>query len=152
MRPLRVVVTAWTASGPTTPSTSTPSVVCALRSRSAGQRRRRRRVAGDDEQLRVAREQRLGDLEREALELLGRAVAVREARRVAEVEEVLVRELDEQLVQHREPADAGVEDRDRPPARITRSVRHGVSIRTAAEGHGRASAVTSRASRPRSRP
>ena len=93
-----------------------------------------------------------GDLEGKALELLRGAVPVGKAGRVAEIQEVLVRELDEQLVQDREPAHAGVEDRDRPPARITRSVRHGVSIRTPAEGAGRASAVTCRASRPRSRP
>src|SRR5688500_5781790 len=36
MRPLRVAATACTAPGWTTPSTSTPSVVCSIRSRSAG--------------------------------------------------------------------------------------------------------------------
>ena len=34
--PLRVAATAWTAAGCTTPSTSTPSVVCLIRSRNAG--------------------------------------------------------------------------------------------------------------------
>jgi len=44
-------------------------------------------------------------------------LAVREASRVTEVEEVLVRQLDEQLLEHREATDARVEDRDRTLAR-----------------------------------
>src|SRR3954452_17480201 len=85
-RPLRVAATACTAPGCTTPSTSTPSVVCISRSRSAGsaaavpvapgrvlhqplaQRRERRGgrgVAGHDEQLHVAGDQLLRDLQRE---------------------------------------------------------------------------------------
>ena len=83
-----------------------------------GQRRGRRRVAGDDQQLDPPRDQRLGDLERELLQLLGRAGAVGQPRRVREVQVVLVREPDEQLVQHGQPADAGVEDPDRPAAHL----------------------------------
>ena len=52
-------------------------------------------------------------LEREALELRGTSLAVGKAGGVAEVEEVLVRQLDEQLLEHREAADTRVEDRDR---------------------------------------
>src|ERR1019366_7921019 len=68
---------------------------------------------GDDEQLGAACQQQLADLEREALELLGAALAVGEARRVAEVEEILVWQLNQQLLQHGEPADTGVEHGDR---------------------------------------
>jgi hypothetical protein len=81
-----------------------------------GQRRRRGRVAGDDEQLDRARDELLGDLHAEALELGRAALAVGEARGVAEVHEVLVRQADEQLVQHGEAAHPGVEDADRPGA------------------------------------
>ena len=105
--------TACTASGPTTPSTSTPSVVWSMRARSAGSAAARRRVAGHDEQLGAPREQLLGDLQREALELLGgrspygkRAVSPRYRKSSCG-------SCDEQLVQHGEPADPGVEDRDR---------------------------------------
>ena len=45
-------------------------------------------------------------------QLVERAVAVREARGVPQVEEVLVRDLHEAFVQHGQPADAGVEERD----------------------------------------
>ena len=60
-------------------------------------RRRGRRVAGHDEQLDPPCHELLGDLEREPLELLTAAGTVREARRVGEIDEVLRRELDEQL-------------------------------------------------------
>ena len=82
------------------------------------QRRRRRRVAGDDEQLDAARDQLLGDLERERLELGRGALAVGEARGVREVDEVLVGQLHEQLVQDGEPADPRVEHADRAPAQL----------------------------------
>src|SRR5439155_24914073 len=78
----------------------------------SGQGRRGRAVARHDEQLHAPLDELLGDLEAEALELLRVAPAVREARRVAEVDEVLVRQRDEQLVQDGQPADAGVEDAD----------------------------------------
>ena len=58
-------------------------------------------------------EQMIGDLDREPLQLLLRAVAVREARGVAEVQVVLGRQRDEQLVQHGQAADARVEHGDR---------------------------------------
>jgi hypothetical protein len=75
-----------------------------------GQRRGRGRVACDHEQLRAPVEQDAGQLAPEAKQLLGRAVAVREARGVPEIEKVLVRKRHEALVQHGEPADPGVED------------------------------------------
>ena len=69
--------------GWTTPSTSTPSVVCIMPLAQRGQRGRGRRVAGDDEQLRAARQQLLGDLAaRSARARPACAVAVREARGV----------------------------------------------------------------------
>ena len=104
------------------------------------QRRRRRRVAGDDEQLRAAREQLLGDLQREALELGLRAGRRRGSGPCRQVEEVLVRQLHEQLVQHGEPADAGVEDGDRARARVARSVMprgHGRAARRPGDGRQR---------------
>ncbi len=77
------------------------------------QRGRAERVAGDDQQLCATREQVLGDLERESLQIGGAVLAVGETRGVPEIEEVLMRQLDEQLLEHREAADARVEDRDR---------------------------------------
>src|SRR3954468_16497571 len=59
----------------------------------------------------------LGDLQREALELVGLAHAVRKPPGVPEVDEVLVGQRDQQLVQDRQPADARVEDADRALAR-----------------------------------
>ena len=55
----------------------------------------------------------LGDLDRERLELGLGTVAVREPRRVAEVQVILSGQRDEQFVQDGEPADTGVEDPDR---------------------------------------
>ena len=76
----------------------------------------------------------LGDLERERLELGARPVAVREARRVAEVHEVLVRERHEQLVQDGQPADPGVEHPDRaPPDLLWRD--HAAQSRTRSGGN-----------------
>jgi len=82
-----------------------------------------RAVAGDDEQLDRAREQFLRHLERECLDLAARARSIRHARGVGEVDEVLVRQLHEQLVQHREAADAGVEHADRPAPHGVRGLR-----------------------------
>ena len=123
MRPLRVAATACTAPGCTTPSTSTPRVVCISRSRSAGSAAAVARVAGDDEQLDPAGDQLLGDLQAERLELPRRALAVREPRGVREVHEVLVRQLHQQLVQHRQPTDAGVEHAHGAPAQLLWRVR-----------------------------
>ena len=55
------------------------------------------------------------DLEREAPDLGERSRPVRQPRVVAEVDDVLVRQRDEQLVEDGEAADAGVEHADRPP-------------------------------------
>ena len=53
-----------------------------------------------------------GDLTGEALELALRLGAVREARRVAKVDEILGRQSHQALVQHRQAADARVEHAD----------------------------------------
>jgi hypothetical protein len=79
----------------------------------SGQGGRGRGVASHDEQLRPGAEQDVRELEREGVQLVGGAAAVGEAGRVPEVEEVLVRERDEALVEHREAADSGVEHGDR---------------------------------------
>ena len=76
------------------------------------ERRRADRVARGHEQLRAGCEQVVGDLDRERLELLGGPLAVREPGGVAQVHVVLGRQRHEQLVQHRQPADAGVEHGD----------------------------------------
>ena len=125
IRPLRVAVTACTRLGPHDAEHVDAERRLHHPAPQRGQRRGGRRVAGDDEQLRAAREELLGDLQREGLELGPRALAVGEARGVAQVEEVLVGQRDEQLVQDGEAADAGVEDGDRPVARIGGSGRHG---------------------------
>ena len=54
----------------------------------------------------------VGDLDRERAQLVRRPVAVREPRRVAEVQVVLGRQRDEQLVENGEASDAGVEHAD----------------------------------------
>ena len=76
------------------------------------ERRRAGRVARDHEQLRALLEQLVGDLDRERAQLLGCAPAVGKPRRVAEVEVVLGRQRHEQLVQHGQSADAGIEHGD----------------------------------------
>ena len=102
------------------------------------QRGRRGAVAGDHEQLDPPRQELLGDLERERLDLPPRARAVRHPRGVGEVDEVLVRQLHEQLVQHREPTDPGIEHADGPTAqRVGRG-----------RGHGRRDHAASLAGRP----
>ena len=106
-----MIAAAISASGSITATTSTP--------RSAADRARRLepggggRVAGDHDQLRAAVEQ-VGGVALDALAQLGVGLrAVGKARVVAEVEVVLLGQRDEALVQHGEPADAGVEDGDR---------------------------------------
>src|SRR5204862_2319977 len=80
----------------------------------------RGRVAGDDEQLRAAVEQVRDQALDPGTQPGGRLGAVREAFRVAEIDVVLLRERDEQLVEHREPTDSGVEHGDREgPAGVT---------------------------------
>ena len=118
IRPLRVAATACTAPGWTTPSTSTPSVVCISRARSAGSAAAVAELQATTSSLIRRAMQLLRDLQAERLQLRGRPLAVREAGRVREVHEVLVRELDQQLVQHREAADAGVEDPDGTAAQL----------------------------------
>ena len=70
MRPLRVCATARLDSGPTTPMTSTPQPLCGHVRRQVRQRARRRRVAGDDDELRAALEQHVGDLPAEGPQLV----------------------------------------------------------------------------------
>ena len=77
------------------------------------QRRRAGGVTGDDQELGALLQQVLCDLDGKSPQLLGRSLAIREARRVAQVHIVLARQRNEQLVQHGQPADSGVEDRDR---------------------------------------
>ena len=117
-RPLVVAATAWTAPG----LDDAEHVDAERRLRhplaQRRQRGRRRRVARHHEQLRAARQQLLGALQREALELGLRPGAVGQPGRVGQVQEVLVGQLHEQLVQDGQPAHAGVEDGDRARARI----------------------------------
>ena len=75
---------------------------------------RGRRVAGDDDELDALRLEVGADLAREAAHLVERTRPVGQPRAVAEVDEVLVRQRDEALVQHRQAADARVEHADRP--------------------------------------
>ncbi len=83
-----------------------------------GESGRGRGVAGGDDELHPLRLEVARDLGCVAPDLVERPRPVREPRAVAEVDEVLVRERDEALVQHGEPAHARVEDADR--ARIHR--------------------------------
>ena len=78
------------------------------------QRRRRGGVAGHEDQLHVLCLEKASDLGREAADLRQRPRAVRQARVVAEVDEVLVRQGDQALVQDGEAADSGVEHADGP--------------------------------------
>ena len=79
-----------------------------------GQRGRGRAVARDEDQLHALPLQVAGDLVREARHLRQRPRAVRQPRRVAEVDEVLVRHRHEALVQDGQAAHARVEHPDRP--------------------------------------
>jgi teichuronic acid biosynthesis glycosyltransferase TuaC len=87
-------------------------------------------VAGDHEELGVAAQELLGDLAGEGFDLLRGAFAVGEASGVAEIEEVLAGQADEQLVQDGEAADAGVEHGDRSRAGVDcgRGAGHGAII------------------------
>ena len=98
-----------------------------------GQRSRGSRVAGDNEELCVAGQQLFGNLKAEASELIRRAFAVREASGITEIDVVLSREMNEQLVQHSKAADAGVEYGNRPLARVA-DRGHRLSIGLSATG------------------
>ena len=76
------------------------------------QRSRGGGVARDEDELHVLLLEIGADLAREAPDLLERTRAVRQARVVAEVDEVLVRHGHEALVQNGETTDSGVEDAD----------------------------------------
>ena len=106
---LRVACTAACASGVITPITGTRKLFLKLRQRSGG-----RGVAGDDDQLHVL----LLEVERRSRartpHLGERTRPVRQARVVAEIDEVLVRHRHEALVQNGKPADARVEHADGP--------------------------------------
>ncbi len=111
-----------------------------------------RRVARDDQQLHAPPQELLGDLGREAHELVLGALAVGEAGGVPQIQEVLARERDEQLVQDRQTADAGVEhpDRARPRVRVRpRAAVAGLGEARHAGHHSRAlpSAARARAGR-----
>ena len=84
-----------------------------------GQRGSGGRVARDHEQLGAPPHELVGDLRREARELARRALSVGEAPRVTQIQEVLLRKRDEQLVQDRQPAHARVEHADRARAGVT---------------------------------
>ena len=106
---MRVASTAACASGASTPITGTES--CRWRSGSAAAVAELQAATTSltPSALEVAR-----DLARKATDLVERARAVRQARAVAEVHEVLVRESDEALVQDGQAAHARVEHADRP--------------------------------------
>ena len=88
-----------------TPTTGTVELLLQLR-----QRRRGRGVARDEDELHVLLLEVGADLAREAADLLERPRPVRQARVVAEVDEVLVRHRHEALVEDGQPSHAGVED------------------------------------------
>src|SRR5205823_7478522 len=77
------------------------------------QRRRGRRVAGCDDQLHPLALEVAGDLTRVAADLVERAGAVGQARKVSEVEEIIVRHRHEALVENGQPPGARVENADR---------------------------------------
>ena len=86
------------------------------------QRRRGRRVAGDDDELDRHGLEKRRDLAREQLQLRRALLAVREPGRVADVGEVLARQLHEALVQHGEPAHARVEHPDGQGGEVVQAV------------------------------
>lgn len=74
---------------------------------------RRARVAGDDEGLHAPMDEIVEGLQDEAAHLGDRARAVGGAGRVAQVEDVLVRQQVDDRAGHRQATEAGVEDADR---------------------------------------
>ena len=71
------------------------------------------RVAGHHDQLRAGAEQALGDGFRPRDDLVGRLLAVRAMPGIGYVDRRQVRPLRDDLAQHRQPAEAGIEDADR---------------------------------------
>ena len=106
------------ASGSTTPITSTPSVVCSIRSRSAGSAAAVAELQATTSSFAPRASSSSAIWSEKRSSSARRALAVGEARGVAEVEEVLVRQAHEQLVQDGQAADAGVEDADRAVAGV----------------------------------
>ena len=78
------------------------------------ERHRRGRVAGDHQHLYALVEQQPRRLQRVGLHRLGALGAVRQPRRVAEIDEAFAGKPRHQCAQYRQPAHAGVEDPDRP--------------------------------------
>jgi len=74
---------------------------------------RGRRVAGNHQQLRAALQQHRRNLPDSLPQPLRITRAIGEHRRIAEIDEVLLRQRDQALVQHGEATDAGIEHRDR---------------------------------------
>ena len=105
--PRRDAATAARAPGSTTPITGSEKLALQRRERVRGGR-----VAGDDDRLDVLRRQELADLATVAPNGVGALRSVREARRVTEVDDPLVRQLPNDLADDGETADAGVEDTD----------------------------------------
>ena len=93
-----------------------------------GQRDRRRGVAGDDDHLHALALEVGADLVREAAHLVAAARAVRQARVVAQVDEVLVRHRHEALVQNGQASDSRVEDTDGPGVRHSRDCRNAATL------------------------
>jgi hypothetical protein len=74
------------------------------------ERHRRRRVARHDEALHAAVAQQPRRLQRVAADRFGTLGAVRQPRRVAEIEEILAGQCPRERAQHREAADTRIED------------------------------------------
>ena len=108
--PLRVAAAARRDSGVTTPMTGTRPLSV---SRSAGSAAAVAELHATTSSFAPRSSEDARQLGGERAQLGGRAVAVREAGGVAEVQEVLVRQRHEALVQDGEAADSGVEDGDR---------------------------------------
>src|ERR1019366_7330412 len=85
------------------------------------ERERRRRVARHDDRLDALRKQEPDGAAGVAPHGLGRLRAVWQARRVAEIEEVLERHPPRNGVEHREATNSGVEEADRPRVAHARS-------------------------------
>ena len=122
--PRRVAATACTAAGCTTPSTSTPSVVCISRSRSAGSAAAVAELHATTSSLIRRAISASATSSANACSSPAARAPYGQPRRVGQVQVVLVRQPDEQLVQHGQPADAGVEDPDGPAADLIRGDGH----------------------------
>jgi teichuronic acid biosynthesis glycosyltransferase TuaC len=89
------------------------------------QRRRASRIAGHHQELGTGLEQVIGDLDRKRLKLLLSALSVGKAGGVAEVQVILGGQRDEELVQHGQAADSGVEHGPRLLGRWCGHGKHG---------------------------